>query len=140
MSAINYRELAKAHLDEGNVHVLPASLVEARSATFAGHDNYGHQFEADVELRGKFRHEGRESRYSVHYGDEYHWTRTEYDGPVDQIEHAYLAALPALIVNAPGQVPGVVDVQDGDLILIVGRTLQIRDDQPWSPPRLVRVL
>ncbi|MBF6332460.1 hypothetical protein [Nocardia transvalensis] len=102
-------------------------------------DNYGHQFESIVELRGTFRHQGRPCHFMVVYLDETTVSRREFRGPVVAGEHAYLVPQPVVIAAWPQNRPLVIDVADGDVISILGRCFRIQDDRALYDPRLVRV-
>ncbi|MBH0778810.1 hypothetical protein [Nocardia bovistercoris] len=103
------------------------------------HGNYGHSFSSTVELRGKFRHQRSQCNFTVHYLDETTESRREYQGPIIKGEYAFLVPQATVISSHPIARRTVIEVENGDLISIVGRTFRISDDVPLDNPRLIRV-
>ncbi|WP_039828127.1 hypothetical protein [Nocardia testacea] len=118
-----------------NVTVVPMITSPKHGA----YEWYGHQFESTVELRGRFRHQRHTCRFTVTYFDETTETRREYQGPIVKGEYAFMTAQASVISSHPIALPEVIDVADGDLISILGKTFRIQDDKALHDPRLVRV-
>lgn len=101
--------------------------------------NRGHQWESEVVVRGRFRHQGRAWSFTVMYGDAEQWTRVRDGGDMVQLERAYLVAQADVLQSArygdTAQVP-VVEVRDGDVLEVCGRRLQIRDNVAFQNPQL----
>ncbi|MBF6460165.1 hypothetical protein IU433_14080 [Nocardia puris] len=109
------------------------------SPKHSAYEWFGHQFESTVDLVGRFRHQGRVCRFSVTYLDETTESRRTFRGPIETGEYAFLVAQPAILSATPIDQPDVIEVRNGDLISIVGRTFRIQDDRALNDPRLVRV-
>ncbi|WP_067565857.1 hypothetical protein [Nocardia acidivorans] len=122
------------------IHNSTATVIEmVATPEHKAYGNPGHMHESVVELRGNFRHQGRNSRYLVIYLDDEAVTRREHGGPMVKGEYAYMLALPTVISNRPAPVVRVIDVKDGDEISILGRVFRIQDDRRGYDPRLIRV-
>lgn len=105
----------------------------------------GHVFETErdvVILRGKAKHAGgRVCDFTLHYHDDQAApTRREYKGPLVEGEYAYLVPQATVIAAHPLPRPTtVIEIKDGDFLLIQGRVFQLRDDRMLDYPQLVRL-